>query len=63
MSTIEASIIGLVMGLGVGAGCRFFDIPSPAPRLLGAFMLLAMTLGFVGADHLLHAHTVSRLSW
>jgi XapX domain-containing protein len=63
MSTNEASIIGLLLGLGVGAGCRFFDIPSPAPpRLLGAFMLLAMTLGFVGADHLLHAHTVSGLT-
>ena len=49
-----ASIVGLVLGLIVGAGCRFFDIPSPAPpRLIGAGLLLAMTLGFVTADHIL----------
>ena len=49
-----ASIIGLLLGLMVGAGCRLFDIPSPAPpRLIGACLLLAMTVGFVTADHLL----------
>jgi XapX domain-containing protein len=47
-------IVGLGLGLLVGAGCRWFDIPSPAPpRLIGAALLLAMTLGFVAADHLL----------
>jgi XapX domain-containing protein len=47
-------MIGLALGLVVGAGCRFFDIPSPAPpRFIGACLLLAMTLGFVVADHLL----------
>ena len=46
--------IGLVLGLVVGAGCRFFDIPSPAPpRLIGACLLLAMTVGFIVADHVL----------
>jgi len=55
--------IGLVLGLVVGAGCRFFDIPSPAPpRFIGACLLLAMTLGFVVADHLLPAGaTIIRL--
>ena len=49
-----AAIIGLLLGLIVGAGCRLFDIPSPAPpRLIGACLLLAMTLGFVTADHVL----------
>jgi len=48
------AIIGLFLGLVIGAGCRFFDIPSPAPpRLIGAGMLLAMTLGFVAAEHTL----------
>ena len=49
-----AAIIGLLLGLVIGAGCRLFDIPSPAPpRLIGACLLLAMTLGFVTADHVL----------
>jgi XapX domain-containing protein len=51
---MTAAIIGLILGLVVGAGCRLFDIPSPAPpRLIGACLLLAMTLGFVAADHVL----------
>jgi len=47
-------VIGLLLGLIIGAGCRFFDLPSPAPpRLIGAFMLLAMTAGYVVAGHIL----------
>lgn len=50
------AIIGLILGLIIGAGCRFFDIPSPAPpRLIGACLLLAMTVGFVTADQILPA--------
>lgn len=66
MPGITLSLIGLLLGLGVGAGCRFFNIPSPAPpRFLGACMLLVMTLGFVAADHLLQAHSLAWLvrSW
>jgi len=49
-----AAIIGLLLGLIIGAGCRLFDIPSPAPpRLIGAVLLLAMTVGFVTADYVL----------
>jgi XapX domain-containing protein len=49
-----SSAVGLCLGLLVGAGCRWFDIPSPAPpRLIGAALLLAMTLGFVAADRVL----------
>jgi XapX domain-containing protein len=40
--------IGIVVGLAIGAACRLFDIPSPAPpRVIGAIILIAMTLGYV----------------
>jgi len=48
------TLIGMAVGLLIGAGCRYFDIPSPAPpRLIGALMLVAMTLGFIVAGHIL----------
>lgn len=44
------SLTGIALGLGVGAFCRWFDIPSPAPpRIIGAVILIAMTLGFLAA--------------
>jgi XapX domain-containing protein len=45
---------GIVIAFGIGAGCRWFDIPSPAPpKLVGALLVVAMTLGFLGTDYLL----------
>jgi XapX domain-containing protein len=50
---IEA-IIGISLGLAIGAACRWFDIPVPAPpRLVGALLVVAMTLGFLGTDFVL----------
>ena len=44
------ALAGIALGLAVGAFCRYFDIPSPAPpRLVGAVILLAMTFGFLAA--------------
>jgi XapX domain-containing protein len=55
--------LGLLLGLGIGALCRFLAIPSPAPPVLpGAVLVVAMTLGYIAADRLLgrrqapHAH-------
>jgi len=51
---MATTLIGLSVGLLIGAGCRYFDIPSPAPpRLIGALLLVAMTLGFVVAGQIL----------
>jgi XapX domain-containing protein len=45
-------VVGIVLGLAIGAGCRLYDIPLPAPvRFIGACVLMMMTLGFVVADH------------
>jgi XapX domain-containing protein len=47
-------IIGLVLGLAIGAGCRWFDIPVPSPpKLTGALLVVAMTLGYMGTDALI----------
>jgi XapX domain-containing protein len=49
---MATTVIGLTVGLLIGAGCRYFDIPSPAPpRLIGACLLVAMTLGFLTAAY------------
>jgi XapX domain-containing protein len=70
MSTITTTavervkvILGLLLGLGIGALCRLLAIPSPAPPVLpGALLVVAMTLGYIAADRwlcrrqALHAH-------
>ena len=44
-------VIGLGLGFLIGAGCRRFDVPVPAPpRLVGALLVVAMTLGFLVVD-------------
>jgi XapX domain-containing protein len=46
--------IGLLLGLLIGAGCRFFDVPSPSPpKLVGALLVVAMTIGYMAVDKLL----------
>ncbi|WP_115718327.1 DUF1427 family protein [Gallaecimonas mangrovi] len=40
-------LLGLLLGLLIGAGCRLLGIPLPAPQaLIGALLVLAMTLGY-----------------
>ena len=51
---MDKSFIGLLIGFLIGAACRRFDIPSPAPpRLLGALLVVAMTLGYIVTGRLL----------
>ena len=48
---MSSALIGLALGFLIGAGCRWFDLPLPAPpRIVGALLVVAMTLGFLGAD-------------
>jgi len=38
----------------IGAGCRWFDIPVPSPpKLAGALLIVAMTLGYMATDKLI----------
>ncbi|MEL6302806.1 MAG: DUF1427 family protein [Pseudomonadota bacterium] len=46
--------LGLVLGLTIGAACRWFDLPLPAPpRLTGALLVVCMTLGFIVTGELI----------
>jgi XapX domain-containing protein len=46
--------LGIVLGLLIGFGCRALGIPAPAPpALIGALLVVAMTLGYETADRLL----------
>lgn len=46
--------IGLLLGVGIGFGCRAMGIPVPAPpALVGALLVVAMTSGYTLADRFL----------
>ena len=46
-----SALIGLCLGFLIGVGCRWFDLPLPAPpRIVGALLVVCMTLGFIGTD-------------
>ncbi len=46
--------IGLTIALAIGAGCRCFNGPVPAPQqLVGAMLIVAITLGYLGPDFLM----------
>ena len=48
------ALLGLALALLIGIGCRLLDIPLPAPpRLQGALLVVAMTLGVLAGDYLL----------
>jgi XapX domain-containing protein len=43
--------IGFLVAFLVGAACRWFDIPAPAPpALTGALLVLSMSLGYITVD-------------
>ena len=44
-------LIGLLLAFAIGALCRWFDVPVPAPpRIVGALLVVAMTVGFTLTD-------------
>jgi len=47
-----SAFLGVALGLVIGAGCRWFDLPLPAPpRIVGALLVVTMTLGFLATDY------------
>jgi XapX domain-containing protein len=44
-------IVGIFLGLLIGTACRWFDIPVPSPpKLTGALLVVAMTVGYMVTD-------------
>ncbi len=47
-------IIGIILGLVIGAACRWYDIPVPSPpKLTGALLVVAMTVGYMVTDRVI----------
>ena len=41
--------LGLLLGAAIGVACRWFDLPLPAPpRIVGALLVVTMSMGFIG---------------
>jgi XapX domain-containing protein len=51
---IVKTLCGVVVGVLIGIGCRFFEIPLPGPpAILGAFLAVAMATGYTVTDRVL----------
>jgi XapX domain-containing protein len=47
-------VMGLLLGLLIGAGCRWFEIPMPSPpTLVGTLLVVARTVGYTFTDRFL----------
>ena len=45
-------VLSLLLAFAIGVACRLATIPLPAPPvLIGALLVLAMTLGYAVTDH------------
>jgi len=44
-------LLAFLLAFAVGAACRWFDVPVPAPpKLLGALLIITTTIGYMTAD-------------
>jgi XapX domain-containing protein len=47
----SSALISLLLALGIGALCRRFDLPLPAPpNPLGALLVVLLTLGYLAGS-------------
>src|SRR4051812_32699618 len=46
-------VLAHMLAFGIGFGCRWLELPVPAPpTLVGAALVAAITLGYLAADRL-----------
>jgi XapX domain-containing protein len=49
-------VVGLILGLLIGASCRWFDIPLPGPpKIVGALLVVSISVGYMATDKLIAA--------
>jgi XapX domain-containing protein len=54
-------LIGLALAFAVGAGCKIAGVPVPAPpALVGALLVMSMTLGYELGDRFMATRTTGR---
>jgi XapX domain-containing protein len=52
------NLLAILLALLIGAACRWFEIPVPAPpRLFGALLILAVTVGYLLTDAVIARRT------
>jgi XapX domain-containing protein len=50
-SVMVKDVFSVLLAFLIGAGCRWFEIPVPAPpRLFGALLIIAITGGYMLTD-------------
>jgi XapX domain-containing protein len=55
---VVKAILGFVVGILIGIGCRFFEVPLPGPpAILGAFLAVAMATGYTVTDRVITARS------
>lgn len=48
--------VGLVIAFLLGVGTSYFDLPAPAPpKIKGALLILAITIGYIAGDNYLES--------
>jgi len=51
----------MILGILIGAGCRWFEIPVPAPpRIIGALLVVAMTIGYLATDKMIATKSAAK---
>ena len=53
--------IGLIIAFLIGAACRYFKLPVPAPpTIYGVLLIMAITLGFIVTDKFMKEEAVNQ---
>lgn len=51
-------IIGILIAFSIGAACRYFDLPVPAPpAIMGVVLILAISVGYIVTDNFMTKDT------